>query len=134
MTVRFNVSVEETTARLLEQTGARSPYLNAVTQQRWRAWQQALAWLRDEGWTLGKLRQAMEVLSSTWEQGIGGCDVYQPTRTLRASFPDDELDERVCRALCLLAGEWWAGNGAVRDQLQEAPATPVRKRQQAVTA
>lgn len=128
MAVRLSVSFEDGSAALLQRVGGRSRYLSALVEQRWRASQHTLAWLRDEGWSLARLREAMDVLSGTWEQGVGGSDSEQPQRALAAQWPTEDIDERVCRALCLLAGEWWAHNGALRQQMSEAPAKPVRKR------
>lgn len=123
---RTHVRLEERSAALLEQTENKSAYIGEVVQQRWRAAQQALAWLRDEGWSPSHLRMAMDLLSTSWEQGIGGCDATAPRSALRVGMgwldeDAQEIDERVCRALCLLAGEWWAGNAALRLQLEDPP-------------
>lgn len=136
MTIRKHIRLEERSAALLEQTGNISSYLSEIIEQRWRAAQQALAWLRDEGWTPAQIRRAMEVLGTTWEQGLGGCDAEQPQQALLAQWPGDErIDERACRALCLLAGEWWASNGALRLQMSDVPARPpMRKRVTTVMA
>lgn len=124
-------SVSPETDALLAATGNASRYLDAVVEQRWRAWVDALEILRRAGWRAAEIRAVCHVLLGPPMEG-------QPPRWIALEMADGErlnhtasdvhgveptvwdarvrqvaeVDE-VARALAVVVAEFWCDNDAL---------------------
>lgn len=123
-------SVSPDTDALLAATGNASRYLDAVVEQRWRAWMAALDVLRRAGWRAAEVRAVCAVL-------LGPPLPEQPPKWIAAEMADGDalngtatehgIDPAVwaarcrqvaeiadvARALAVVVAEFWADNDAL---------------------
>lgn len=94
----------------------KSAYISAVLRQRGRQWQQALEQLRAHGMPL--LRRWVWALEYEWEQYDRGQSMARLARwgsEEGAQVPE----ESQLPALWILCAEWYAGNDALQQALEE---------------
>lgn len=128
---QLKLTVDPSTAALLEKTGNSSRYVDAVVEQRWSEWTNAIHVVDQLGWRRAEVLASCDASNGLWHLGFMkgawfGAELEDATR-LNGLVAKWELDEErwaglikeVCKndelagALWIISREFWAQNNAV---------------------